>query len=288
MNQNDKYKLINWCLRFLKGMVIGAGTILPGVSGGALTAVFGLYEPIVNFLSDIKKDFWNNFLFFIPIGLGGLFGVFSLAAPIEYGLKFYPVHILWGFIGAIIGTLPSLYSEAGKKGRTFKHLIITILTVILSFYILFYIKKNLDIEFPKNIMTWIFSGSVFGSGLIIPGLSTSNFLIYLNLYLDLIHSIKTFDFSVLLPLGISAVLTVILFAKLMKKIINKAYAIVFHIIFGIVISSTIMIAPETVLYASLRFTDYVIIVFIFFLGIFITYFISQLEQQLNKKGSAYK
>lgn len=288
MKQIEKYKIINWCLNFLKGMVIGAGTILPGVSGGALTAVFGLYEPIVNFLSDIKKDFWNNFLFFIPFGLGGIFGVFSLAAPIEYGLKFYPVHLLWGFIGAIIGTLPSLYLEAGKKGRTFNHLIITALTVLLSFYALFYIKKNLDIEFPKNIMTWIFSGSVFGSGLIIPGLSTSNFLIYLNLYLDLIHSIKAFDLSVLLPLGISAILTVILFAKLMKRIINKAYATVFHIIFGIVISSTLMIAPELNLYISFHFLDYIFIFLIFLLGIFITYFISQLEKQLNAKGSVHE
>src|SRR5699024_7314709 len=108
---------LNWLVQFVKGMLIGSGAILTGVSGGAFAAIFGLYEPIINFLSNIKKDFIKNVFYFMPVGLGGLFGVFILATPIDYGLQYFPVHILWGFIGAIIGTLPSLYRETGKEGR---------------------------------------------------------------------------------------------------------------------------------------------------------------------------
>lgn len=105
MKTEKNNRLINWLVKFLKGMLMGSGAILPGVSGGALAAVFGLYRPLIRFLANLRVDFMKNVLFFLPVGLGGLFGVFVLATPIDYGLRFYPVFVLWGFIGAILGTL---------------------------------------------------------------------------------------------------------------------------------------------------------------------------------------
>src|SRR5699024_1341286 len=55
---------LSWIIQFLKGMLIGSGAILPGVSGGALAAIFGLYEPIINFLADIRNNFMKNVLYF--------------------------------------------------------------------------------------------------------------------------------------------------------------------------------------------------------------------------------
>ena len=62
-------KIVDWIIRFIKGMFIGTGAILPGVSGGALAAVFGIYERMIEFLANLWKDFWKNVLFFIPFGL---------------------------------------------------------------------------------------------------------------------------------------------------------------------------------------------------------------------------
>lgn len=67
--------IIDWFIRFVKGMFIGSGAILPGVSGGALAAVFGIYENMIAFLSNIRKDFLKNVNYFIPVGIGGLFGI---------------------------------------------------------------------------------------------------------------------------------------------------------------------------------------------------------------------
>ena len=70
--ENEKVTQPNksdWFLRFIKGMFIGSGFILPGVSGGALAAVFGIYERIISFLAHITKNFKENVLFFIPVGL---------------------------------------------------------------------------------------------------------------------------------------------------------------------------------------------------------------------------
>ena len=129
--------MIDWILRFLKGALIGTGFILPGVSGGALAAVFGLYERIISFIAHITRDFLKNVLFFIPVGLGTLLGMFLLARPLSFFLEHYETQVLWGFIGCIIGTLPALWKEAGKKGRSGRHCGILALTAVIGFCLLY-------------------------------------------------------------------------------------------------------------------------------------------------------
>ncbi len=270
---------LSWILQFFKGMLIGSGAILPGVSGGALAAIFGLYEPIINFLANIKKDFIKNVFYFLPVGLGALFGIFVLATPIDYGLLHYPVHVLWGFIGAIIGTLPSLYKEAGKEGRENKHILLAIITAIITFALLTYANRNLNIEVPQNTLSWLMAGGIFASGLIVPGLSPSNFLIYFNLYQPLTAGIRTLDFSIIIPVAIGAVVVVLVFSKLMRFVMDRAYATIFHFIFGVVIASTAIIAPSFELYQGFGFVDYFIVLFIFILGIALGYWMGQLEEK---------
>lgn len=72
LKQEKNNNLLSGILNFFKGMLIGSGAILPGVSGGALAAIFGLYEPIISFLANIRKNFWENVKYFIPVGLGNI------------------------------------------------------------------------------------------------------------------------------------------------------------------------------------------------------------------------
>lgn len=279
MNQEKKNNPLSWLINFFKGMLIGSGAILPGVSGGALAAIFGLYEPIITFLADMRKNFWSNVKYFLPVGIGGLFGVFVLATPIDYGLQNFPVHVLWGFIGAILGTFPSLYKEAGKEGRDTKHIIIAIVTAIVTFGILVYANNNLNVEVPQNTLAWLFSGGIFASGMIVPGLSPSNFLIYFNLYQPLTEGIRMLDFSIIVPVGIGGIVVVLLFSRLMRYIMDRAYANVFHFILGVVIASTVIIAPDTSLYAGFVPFDYVSVIVIFFIGLALGLWMGHLEEK---------
>ncbi len=233
----------NWIIRFVKGMFIGTGAILPGVSGGALAAVFGIYERIIAFLADIRRDFTRNVLFFLPVAFGALFGIFVLAYPLDYFLNTAEIQVLWCFIGCIVGTIPSLYKEAGKEGRRPRHLVLTAVTAAIGFAGLWSARQYLNVDMPLNVWTWIMAGAIFALGMIVPGLSPSNFLMYFHMYEPMTAGIKDLDFHVILPLGIGAVLCVILFARLMSLILRKAYASVFHFILGVVIASTAVIAP---------------------------------------------
>lgn len=275
--KNKENHFIHWIIRFLKGMLIGSGAILPGVSGGALAVVFGLYEPIIHFLANIRKDFLKNIMYFLPVGLGALFGVFILATPIHYGLKYYPVYILWAFIGAILGTIPSLYHEAGQQGRKTKHNVLLIVTAVISFILLTYFNRHLNMDLPKNVFSWLFAGGIFASGLILPGLSPSNFLIYFNLYKPLIAGIRKLDFSVIIPVVVGAIVIILSFSKIMRNIMEKSYATVFHFILGIVIASTAIIAPDRSLYTSFNGFNYFLLFVICLIGFGLGYFMGNLE-----------
>ena len=83
--------------RFLVGILIGSGFIVPGVSGGALAAIFGIYERIIGFLANLTKNFKENILYFIPVGLGALFGIVLFSFGVSYLLANYATIVSWFF-----------------------------------------------------------------------------------------------------------------------------------------------------------------------------------------------
>lgn len=268
--------MVDWILRFVKGIFIGSGFILPGVSGGALAAVFGVYERIISFLAHITRDFKENVIYLIPIGLGGVTGVFLFSFAVSFLLGTYETQILWFFVGCIIGTLPALWEQAGKKGRQRKHIIILAFGFVISLAFMLYGERLFGGDIPKNPATWTLAGSLIGLGVIIPGLSPSNFLVYLGMYKDMSDGIKDLNFMIIIPIAIGAILTVLLLSKLIDRIINKAYAGFFHIIMGVVFASTVMIVPRDYNYLGLG----TLVIFLFLVaGAGLGYWMCSLEKK---------
>ncbi len=266
----------DWFLRFVKGMFIGSGFILPGVSGGALAAIFGIYEQIISFLANLTKNFKDNFLFFLPVGLGGLTGVFMLSFFVSFLLGAYEKMMMWFFIGCIVGTAPALWKEAGKKGRTTREWLILLASFIGGFLFL-YSGSQLFSEVNQNFWTWMIAGGLIGLGMIIPGLSPSNFLIYMGLYKAMADGIKEMNLSVLFPIGIGAILTIIGLSKIINYIFKKAYPQLFHFILGIVFASTVMIIPTN--YSDFTFFNYLASFFLLLGGTALGAWMSRLEEK---------
>jgi putative membrane protein len=242
--------MVDWILRLFKGALIGTGFILPGVSGGALAAVFGLYERIISFIAHITKDFVKNLIFFIPVVLGALAGMFLLARPLSFFLENYEAQVIWGFIGCIVGTLPSLWKEAGKKGRNKRHYAILAASAVLGFCLLYMAGNYWQAEMPRNFVTWILSGALIALGILVPGLSSSNFLVYLNMYKPMVDAFKTIDLFVLLPIFLGGAVCLFSLSALIDMLFRKAYTGLFHFVVGIVIASTLMIVPVNYNYFS--------------------------------------
>ncbi|MCF1684965.1 DUF368 domain-containing protein [Tetragenococcus halophilus] len=266
----------DWILRFVKGMFIGSGFILPGVSGGALAAIFGIYERIISFLAHITRSFKENVLFFLPVGLGGLTGIFLLSFAVSFLLGSYASIILWFFVGCIVGTVPALWKEAGKKGRSKREIIILTISFIMA-TIFLWKGASFFTEVPQNIWTWMLAGFLIALGVIVPGLSPSNFLIYMGMYKAMADGFKTLDLSVIIPIGIGGIITVLSLSKVIDYIFSKASPQLFHFIMGVVFASTIMIIPTN--YNGFGVLGYGACVLMLVLGTALGAWMSRLEER---------
>lgn len=270
----------NWLFRFVKGMFIGSGFIVPGISGGALAAIFGVYETIISFLANPFKNLKKNILFFIPIAIGALVGIAILSWGISYLLGNYDTIIRWFFVGAVVGTAPALWKEAGEQGRNQSDIIVLVVSFILGTILLFYGEQLFGSQVAPSFTAWIICGFLIALGILIPGLSPSNFILYMGLYQDMADGFKSFDLSVLIPIAIGGLLTIVLLAKIIEWIFNHYYSPFFHFIVGIVAASTLMIIPWSPSdYQGFTMIQYLLCLILLIAGIALGAWMARLEEK---------
>lgn len=280
-----------WFIRLLKGTAVGIGAILPGLSGGVLAVIFGLYDHILRFLGNIKKDFLANVRYFIPVGIGAVIGVVIFSVFVEKAFGQYAAQFTCLFIGFVAGTFPSLFKTAGKEGRNGVDWTILIVAAIAIFLLMVVGGANLT-QIAPSFGAWIFSGAMVGLGMIVPGMSPSNFLIYFGLYDKMAAGISAFDFSVIIPLAIGLVVCVLLFAKGVNWLFEHFYSKTYHFILGMVVGSSIAIFPTTVFpsltaeglaESGLSFATAIILsVVMFIAGALFSLWFSRIEEKYSK------
>ncbi len=235
-------------MRVLQGALIGGGAILPGVSGGVLAVVFGIYRPMMELLSHPIRALKKNLWLFIPIIIGvgiGFVGFAKLMALLFAEDSPYPISL---FVGLILGTVPMLLKTARSQTRH-KHdnraLAITFFG-LLAFLIIIQSVASMNI---KLTLFWsVVSGIVWGFSLIVPGLSSSSILIFMGLYRQIMDGVGGLDFSVIIPLIAGIGLVAVFCARLIDSLFEKHFSLASHAIVGLVLASTLMIIPRS--YAS--------------------------------------
>ena len=243
MEQKEKnFSISKFVLKIFQGALIGLGAVLPGISGGVLCVVFGIYKTIMEFLADPFKKFKTHIPKLIPIGIGGVIGFLGIAKLLGFLLERYEAPSVCLFVGLITGMLPSLFREAGEKGRNKFSYISMVIAMIFIFALLISLKV-LSVNITPNFGWYIFCGFCLALSVIAPGMSFSTLLMPLGLYEPFVSGIGNIDFSVLIPGGIGGLATVILFAKAVDTLFKKHYSVAFHAIVGVVIAATIMIIP---------------------------------------------
>lgn len=277
---------MSWIIRVIKGVVIALGFILPGVSGGVLAAILGLYERMLSFLAHIRRNFKADFLYFLPVGIGGILGIGILSRPLEFLLAHYQVIVLWGFAGAIIGSLPGLWHESESRSKRDKIDWLWLIGTFVVSLVVLYTLPSLFGTLPANFATFILAGVLIALGVLIPGLSPSNLLLILGLYSPMLTGFKQFDLvNVFLPIAIGGILAVLVFAKSMAYMLAHYHSRVFHFILGIVTASTVLIlvpnaqSSESISYAGVSPLSYLLVVIFTGLGICLGLWMSRLEER---------
>lgn len=229
-------------LRFLQGALIGLGAVLPGISGGVLCVVFGIYRTIMELLSNPVQTLKKQHRTLVPILLGIGFGFIVVAKVLGFLLEKYPNPSVCLFVGLIGGMLPSLFREAGEQGRSKSSFLS--LGICFAVVLALLIGLNLvQVTITPGFGWYLFCGFCMALSIIAPGLSFSTLLMPLGLYTPLVAGIGAVNFAILVPAGIGAVLTVVLLARAVDHLMTRHYSIAFHGIIGIVIAATLVIIP---------------------------------------------
>jgi len=269
--------VLEWILLVIKGMVVGAGAILPGISGGVLCVVFGIYQPMMALLAHPIKSFKIYYKLFIPFLIGWVLGFLALAKLVEMLFAASSTIAISLFVGLIAGTLPSLFKEAGKNGSSKGSWIGFSIGLFVMFTVLTMLSKGTATDISPNIWWFAFCGIVWGFSLIIPGLSSSSILIFMGLYQPMTSGIASLDMLVILPLIAGLAITVFLFARLVNFLFEKHHSIMHHTIIGIVIASTLLIIP--VEYTSN--VNLAISIACFFAGFIVSILMDKLENKIS-------
>ena len=236
-------KLRKFLVGMIQGVLIGAGAILPGISGGVLCVVFGIYRQMMAVLAHPFKYLKVYWKMFMPIGIGWAIGFVGLAGVIAKLLSLNAAVIVSLFVGLIAGTFPGLLREGSKNGRT-KGMWIALAVSTVALLAFFYtLKFSTSTTVTPSFGWYIFCGALWGISLIVPGMSSSSLLMFLGLYQPMSEGIATFDLNVLIPFAIGIIGTVLLLARLVNDLFEKHYGIAFFCVIGFVIASTIPIIP---------------------------------------------
>lgn len=238
-----------WVLPLFQGALIGLGAVLPGISGGVLSVIFGIYQPIMELLANPFKNFKSHVPRLIPYIIGAALGFLGIAKLLAFVLEKYPAPLVCLFVGLIGGMLPSLWREAGKEGRN-KYSFCSLLIAMFLVFVLLISLQSAEVTLIPNFFWFLFCGFCLALSVIAPGMSFSTLLMPLGLYTPFVDGIGQLSMNVLIPGGMGALLTVICFSKGVNYLFHRHYSVSFHSIVGIVIAATIMIIPYDIFLTS--------------------------------------
>ena len=239
----DRAARNHWLRNLLCGILIGAGAILPGVSGGVLAVVFDIYRPFMELLTHPRAALPQYWRMLVPLGIGWCAGFLGFAKGIAAAISLSDAVTTWLFIGLIVGTVPSLFREAGKEGRSTASWVSLILCALAVFAGLFYVSRVVRAEVEPNFWWYNFCGVLWGMSIVIPGLTSSSVMMALGLYQPMLEGLARLDLLVLSAALPGMFLTIALLARLVTWFFRRHYAAAFHGILGFVAASTLVIVP---------------------------------------------
>lgn len=230
--------------RVLSGILIGGGAILPGVSGGVLCVVFGIYQALMEFLSRPFKAFKKHWPLFLPVGIGTVIGFIGFAKVVGDLFKRWELQTLCLFIGLILGTVPMLLKTARRGGHSAKQDYIALGGAFVLLLTVLLIVNHAGKMTLTLTPVWAFiSGIIWGFSLVVPGLSSSSLLIFMGLYEGIMSAVGAVDLSIIIPLILGIALVALLFARFVDKLFSTHFSIASHAVIGLVLASTVTIIP---------------------------------------------
>jgi putative membrane protein len=240
----------NSLIVMLKGFIIGSSMSVPGVSGGTMAILLGIYDKLIGSISNFLKDFKGNTIFLLKFCLGAGLGIGTLAFVIQWLLEKFPFMVSFFFLGAVIGGIPALYQKTKEKNFGISSIIYFLLGLSIVISIGFIPTGNFDIASGSGVIHYVMilvTGIIIALALVLPGISTSHMLLVLGMYDSMLAAITNFDVMYVGILGVSTLIGVFLITKPLEYTMNRFPHQTYCMIIGFVLGSTSEIFSEKII-----------------------------------------
>lgn len=241
----------NYLLLLLKGCAMGAADVVPGVSGGTIAFISGIYEELLNSIKGIDlhalkllfsfkfNDFWKkingNFLLSVVCGVG--ISIFSLAKLMTWLLTTHPIYI-WSFFFGLIIASSLLVSKEIKKWDIF-----TIIALIAGACIAYTITVLSPASTPNSWWFIMLSGAIAICAMILPGISGAFILLLMGKYTFLMTAVGEFNLTIIILFVIGAVIGIISFSHLLSWLLKNYHTLTVALLTGFMVGSLNKVWP---------------------------------------------
>lgn len=247
-------KGLQFIIDTVKGFIIGCANVIPGVSGGTLALVLGIYEKLIKAISHLfSKKFGKNFMILLPILIGIVIAFLSMSHVITFCLTNFLFATIMLFFGAVIGGLPMLFKKVSGQKVGASEIIICVVTLAIVLCLLFVGQgSSMDLDHLNigKILLFVVIGAVASATMVIPGVSGSAFMMTIGFYNPVMKQVanlttagadKGHAVAILVPFGIGIVLGIVFIAKLIEFLLRKYETKTYWGIIGFVIGSALII-----------------------------------------------
>jgi len=252
----------------LKGLAMGAADVVPGVSGGTIAFISGIYEELITSINNInlslfktlKKNgfqaFWKqlNGNFLVALFTGIFISVFSLAKGISWLLVNQPI-LLWSFFFGLV--VASIFF-VGKSLERWN--MVAVIMLVLGAAIAYYITTLPPAENTESLPFLFFSGALAICAMILPGISGAFILVLLGSYKVILDAVHEKDFKIVATVGLGAIFGILSFAKLLKWMFSHYKDLTLAVLAGFILGSLNKIWPWKKVLETKIFDDKEIII----------------------------
>jgi putative membrane protein len=237
---------------FLRGVAMGAADIVPGVSGGTMAFIFGIYEELINSIKTIgQREFIDavlhlrlrqafsliNWLFLLPLGMGIVAAIFSLAGLLEYFLINQPVFIWSFFFGLIIA---SVIVIARRIERWRWGLVAALLLGAVG---TFFLVSAVPAQTPDTWWFYILTGALASCAMILPGISGAYILVMLGKYQSVLSAVNQRDIATIALIAMGAAIGLVTFAQILSWLFKRYHDATVAVLIGLLLGSLRKVWP---------------------------------------------
>lgn len=229
---------------YCKGIAIGAGAILPGISSGVLCVIFDIYDKLIDSILGFFQNKKDNFFFLLPILLGIVSGIVLFGNLLSYLFESYPVQTSFSFIGLILGSIPLLLKQAHQNQKFRLSYAGYLLISFLFTFLLIWLEKTLSYDTSNpNILYLILCGFFMSIGVVVPGVSSTAILMCFGVYSIYLSSVSSLYFPVLIPMGLGLLIGGFLFLNIIQYLLKNYFIQTYYSIIGFVLGSVLVLYP---------------------------------------------